>query len=159
MTTVTLRELTEKDRLVLFGFQQDPEANHMAAFTSEDPTDEAAHHKWWDMIMGNGGITKRGILSDGALVGSVLTFTMDGQLEVTYWIAKPHWGKGIATEALRQLLQIVDQRPIYARAATDNKGSLRVLDKCGFVVCAEEQGFANARGAEIAEYVLRKDDA
>ncbi len=131
----------------------------MAAFTSKDPTDDAAHQSWWNMVMRNDAITKRGILCQGELVGSVMSFTMEEKLEVTYWIAKEHWGKGVATGALGQLFRLVKTRPIYARAATDNKGSLRVLEKCGFAVSAEEKGFANARGKEIAEYVLRKDGA
>lgn len=40
------------------------------------------------------------------------------------------------------------------RTAKDNLASLRVLQKCGFVITGEDQGFANARGAEIEEYVL-----
>lgn len=159
VTAVSLRPLTDDDRPVLFEFQKDPQANQMAAFTSEDPTDEDAHRKWWEMVMARDDVTKRGILCDGELVGSVMSFTMDGQLEVTYWIARDHWGRGIATAALAQLLETVGTRPIYARAAQDNKGSLRVLEKCGFVVCAEEKGFANARGQEIDEYVLRKDSS
>ncbi len=157
MSAVTLREMKEEDRLSLFEFQKDPDGIQMAAFTSEDPSDEAAHRKWWDMIMGNDGITKRAILCENMLVGSVLSFTMEGKLEVTYWIDKDCWGKGVATSGLNLLLQEVLIRPIYARAAADNKASIRVLEKCGFSICAEERGFANARGKEIDEYVLRKD--
>ena len=36
-------------------------------------------------------------------------------------------------------------------------GSRRVLEKCGFTVIAEVRGFANARGEEIDELVLRLD--
>jgi RimJ/RimL family protein N-acetyltransferase len=45
-------------------------------------------------------------------------------------------------------------RPLSARVAKDNKGSIRVLEKCGFVITGEDTGFANARGAEIEEYIL-----
>ena len=54
-------------------------------------------------------------------------------------------------------LEFVTVRPLYARAAKDNIGSRRVLEKCGFVICGEDKGFAHARGAEIEEYVLRLD--
>ena len=50
-----------------------------------------------------------------------------------------------------------EKRPLYARAAADNAGSLRVLQKCGFRVTARAQGFANARGEEIDEFVLTLD--
>ncbi|MGV3486970.1 MAG: GNAT family N-acetyltransferase, partial [Tuberibacillus sp.] len=65
-----------------------------------------------------------------------------------------HWGKGIATDALKQFLSLVTIRPLYARAATDNIGSCRVLEKCGFQLTGEDKGFANARNAEIEEFIF-----
>ena len=66
-------------------------------------------------------------------------------------------GKGVATSALAEFLEIVAIRPIYARVAFDNHGSRRALEKCGFVVTNSESGFANARGEEIEEFVLTLD--
>jgi hypothetical protein len=77
-----------------------------------------------------------------------------GKLEVSYWIAREFWGQGVATRALAALLRIVMARPIYARVAKDNVGSLRVLEKCGFTIAGYEDGFANARGEVIKEVVL-----
>ena len=51
-------------------------------------------------------------------------------MEVTYWLGKEFWGRGLA-EALNRMLQLVIDRPIFARAAADNIGSIRVLQKCG----------------------------
>jgi RimJ/RimL family protein N-acetyltransferase len=73
---------------------------------------------------------------------------------VSYWLGKEYWGKGIATEALGLFLGIIEERPLYARAAKDNAASIRVLEKCGFVISGCERGFANARGEEIDEVVL-----
>jgi RimJ/RimL family protein N-acetyltransferase len=73
---------------------------------------------------------------------------------VTYWIDRAFWGRGLATAALREFVR-EEPRPLHARVAKDNVGSRRVLEKCGFVLIAEERGFANARGAEIDELVLR----
>jgi RimJ/RimL family protein N-acetyltransferase len=67
------------------------------------------------------------------------------------------WGRGIATRALTLLLELVPQRPLYARAASDNVASLKVLRACGFVAIGTDVGFANARRAEIEETILRKD--
>jgi hypothetical protein len=44
-----------------------------------------------------------------------------------------------------------------ARTATDNIGSIRVLQKCGFRIVGENKDFANGRGEEIEEYILRLD--
>ena len=45
--------------------------------------------------------------------------------------------------------------PIYARAASDNVGSLRVLEKTGFRVIDTEVSFAEAGGGEIEERILQ----
>jgi RimJ/RimL family protein N-acetyltransferase len=52
------------------------------------------------------------------------------------------------------MLELVPDRPLRGRAAADNGASIRVLEKCGFVVTGHERGFANARGEEIDEVVL-----
>jgi RimJ/RimL family protein N-acetyltransferase len=85
----------------------------------------------------------------------VLSIEQFGEREVSYWIGKEYWGRGIATKALTLFLEELKVRPLYARAAKDNVASLRVLAKCGFKVVGEDRGYANARGAEIEEYVLK----
>jgi RimJ/RimL family protein N-acetyltransferase len=74
--------------------------------------------------------------------------------EIGYWIDKTYWGKGVATRALALFLEEIELRPLYARVAKDNQGSIRVLEKCGFIRHGEDKGFANARGAEVEEYIL-----
>ena len=51
-------------------------------------------------------------------------------------------------------MDIVQKRPLYARAAKDNLASIRVLEKCGFRHSHTELSFANARGEEIKEVVM-----
>jgi RimJ/RimL family protein N-acetyltransferase len=43
------------------------------------------------------------------------------------------------------MLHLVVDRPILARAATDNIGSIRVLQKCGFKIIGKNKDFANGR--------------
>ena len=88
------------------------------------------------------------------MVGSAAVYGEPGEREVTYWVDRAYWGRGVATAALRELLDEVRERPLYARAAADNAGSRRVLEKCGFRLTARASGYANARGAEIDEVVL-----
>ncbi len=52
-------------------------------------------------------------------------------MEVTYWLGREFWGRGLATQALQRMLHLVVARPLFASAATDNLGSMRVLQKCG----------------------------
>jgi RimJ/RimL family protein N-acetyltransferase len=151
-----LRDVTEGDLPIFFEQQQDPAANRMAAFTAKDPADRMAFADKWAKILGDESITKRTILFGGQVAGNIGAFVApwSGRLEVTYWIGREFWGKGIATRALAVFLRAVKARPLYARAAKDNIGSLRVLEKCGFTITGYERGFANARGEEVEEVVL-----
>ena len=76
---------------------------------------------------------------------SIAAFPAGGQTQVAYWIERAAWGKGIATRALALLLELVTARPLHARAASDNAGSLRVLQKCGFQPAGTEKSFAAGR--------------
>ncbi len=154
---VTLRPVIDTDLLVFFEQQLDPDANQMAAFTRKDPSDRDAFMDHWTRIRGDNAVTIRTALFDGQVAGSVASFVDDqlGEPEVTYWIGREYWGKGIATAALSQFLGIQTRRPLYARAAKDNFASLRVLEKCGFTISGYERGFANARRTEIDEVVLK----
>ena len=66
-------------------------------------------------------------------------------------------GRGIASEALALFLRMVTVRPLHARAASDNAGSLRVLRKAGFTPQTTETSYAAGRRTEIEETVLRLD--
>jgi RimJ/RimL family protein N-acetyltransferase len=152
--SITLREVLDSNLPIFFEQQLDPDANYMAAFTSKDPTDREAFDKHWARIRANKTVAIQTILYRGQVAGSVLKYEDEGHPEVSYWLGKEFWGKGIATAALRAFLEIVQERPMYARSASDNAASIRVLEKCGFAISGKGKGFANARGQEIEEYVL-----
>ena len=127
----------------------------MAAFTAKDPTNQAAFTAHWQRILTDETVIIKTITCAGQVAGSVSSYEEEGKPEVTYWLGKEYWGKGIATWALQAFLAHTNKRlPIYARVATDNLGSRRVLEKCGFTVINESTGFANARGQEIEELLL-----
>ncbi|MEU9337546.1 GNAT family N-acetyltransferase [Streptomyces sp. NPDC048290] len=154
---VALRPVHDSDLPVFFRQTNDPESLHMAAFTAEDPADRDAFEAHWRRIRATPGVVNRTVLVDGDVVGSAAVYGDPGEREVTYWIDRAYWGQGVATAALRLLLAEVTERPLQARAAADNAGSLRVLAKCGFRVTGRERGFAQARSEEIAEVVLTLD--
>jgi RimJ/RimL family protein N-acetyltransferase len=158
MNEVNLRAVDDADLEHFYGHYQDPVASRMAAFIASDPDDRAAFDEKWKRIRSNPEITVRTIECEGMIAGHIASFVMGGELEVTYWVDRALWGKGVATAALARLLDIVAERPIHGRAAKDNLGSVRVLEKCGFERVGEERGFANARGEEIDEVVYRRDD-
>nr|WP_285640134.1 GNAT family N-acetyltransferase [Lentzea sp. NBRC 102530] len=155
MRDVTLRPVEEADFDALFEFMRDPESVAMAAFTAEDPDDRAAFDARTRRNLANPGTTNRVIVGDGRVVGSIASFVIEGDTEVTYWIDRSVWGQGVAGRALALLLREVTVRPIHGRCASDNEASKRVLLKAGFEVVGTDTGFAPARGAEIEETILR----
>ena len=155
--TVTLRGVETSDISIFFEQQLDPEANRMAAFVRKERQDRAAFDAHWKQIMDSAGIVNKTILRGEEVAGHIACFPQEGELEVTYWLGKQHWGKGVATQALKKLLQEITHRPLFARAAKDNIGSVRVLQKCGFKIIGEDKGFAQGRGEETEEYIFRLD--
>ncbi|WP_434588417.1 GNAT family N-acetyltransferase [Streptomyces sp. A5-4] len=150
---VTLREVRPPDLPLFFEQTQDPKSVRMAAFTHEDPSDRAQFDAHWVRIL-DSDVVVRTILADGEVAGNAAVYGPLNEREVTYWIDRAFWGRGVATAALRALLTLVPERPLLGRAAADNTGSIRVMEKCGFTVVGRERTYANGRGAETEELVL-----
>lgn len=153
---ILLRDVTMSDLPIFFEQQLDADANYIAAFTPKEPSNRDAFMARWARILGDETVTAQTILFNGHVAGSISIYVdEEGRPEVTYWIGKLYWGKGVATRALSTFLDHQKVRPLYARAAKDNLGSLRVLEKCGFTRIGEGRGFSNARGEEVEEFILR----
>ena len=155
MADVALRPIEDCDLDALFDQMRDPESVQMAAFTAKDPEDRGAFDTHMSKVRASPDVTLRAVIRGGRLVGSIASFVMDGDTEVTYWIDRSVWGQGVASQALALILDTVPVRPLYARAASDNVGSLRVLQRAGFTIIGTEISYANARRTEIVETVLR----
>ena len=146
MTTddgVWLRPVQPGDLPRMYDMQLDPESNRMAVTI---PRTGEAFDSHWAKALADPGNTTRAVLVGEAMVGYISCFPMDGQDHVGYWIDRAYWGMGIASRALHLLLREVTKRPLVATAATSNGASLRVLQKCGFVV---ERGSPLARQRAI----------
>jgi RimJ/RimL family protein N-acetyltransferase len=153
-----LRDVRDEDLAVLFEQWADPVAAHMAAFTAPDHMDRDAFERRWSRLRADETVINRAIVVDGEVAGTIGSWGGPDEREVTYWIGRSFWGKGVATAALEAFLAVDPVRPLHARVASDNVGSRRVLEKCGFRVIATERGFAEARSAEIEDLVLRLDE-
>jgi ribosomal-protein-alanine N-acetyltransferase len=151
---IFIRKTTLEDHNRLFEFQTDPEANYMAAFTSKNPLDREAYMEKWERLLQDSNTHQQTVIVDGSIVGSVLKYIMFGEAQISYWIDRQYWGKGIATHALQLFLKSETTRPIHGRTATDNIGSMKVLQNCGFQKVGNDRGFANGRSAEIDEYIF-----
>ncbi len=152
---IKLRQTEKSDLEFLFQFQLNEEAIYLAAFTPKDPADKEAYFEKFTKHLNDPTINNQTILVDENIVGSVAKFEIKGDAEITYWIDRNFWGKGIATTALKKFLTIENTRPILGRTAFDNLGSQKVLEKCGFVKIGTDKGFANARQTEIEEFIYK----
>ena len=156
MTDISIRDVLEADLEVLFEIQTDADGQFMAAFT-DTSNDREKYLRKHRQLLADDGVVQKVIVVDGEVVGSVASFVLDGDREVTYWIRREFWGRGIATKALAVLLGDVTVRPVFARAVHDNIGSIRVLERNGFVRIGEEESFAEARRGDVREIIFRLD--
>jgi RimJ/RimL family protein N-acetyltransferase len=151
---ITLRDVRGSDVPVFWAQMSDEQAQHMAAVTRGYHYDRTAFDAHWDKVRSDPAVIMRTVLADGEVAGQVAVYGPPGEREVTYWVDRACWGRGIATAALAALLDLERTRPLYAHAAADNAGSIRVLQKCGFTITGRDRIFAHARGEEIDEVAL-----
>lgn len=148
---VRLRPVEPGDLPRMYEMQLDPDSNRMAVTIPRTRETFDAH---WAKVLDDHLNTTRAVLLDGVMVGYISCFPLDGGDHVGYWIDRVYWGKGVASRALSLLLQEVTKRPLVASAATSNGASLRVLQKCGFVVEMVRHSPATDRYLECEEAVL-----
>lgn len=152
---ISLKPTELSDLECLFQFQLDEDSGYMAAFMPENHTDRSAYFEKHSRLLKDPTVNSRTIMVGSCIVGSIAKFERQGVAEITYWIDRFFWGKGIATIALQRFLTIENSRPLVARVVFDNYGSHKVLEKSGFIKRATDKGFASARQTEVQEYIYR----
>ncbi len=145
-----LRDVAEADLDIFFEQQRDPEATAMALFPARDREAFDAH---WGRLLADDSLVTRTIVDEGAVAGNMGCWEQDGRWLVGYWLGRQFWGRGLATAALAELVEELDQRPLYAWVATSNVGSIRVLEKCGFVE-VERRAERDEHAGEVVEEIL-----
>jgi RimJ/RimL family protein N-acetyltransferase len=148
---IRLRDVIVDDLPIFFEHQIDPDAVEMAA---HPPRDLDAFQEHWMELLTKESVIKKTILFDDLVVGYIMSFVYFGVREVGYWIGKEYWGQGIATQALSEFLDQVPLRPLHASAAKHNRGSLRVLEKCGFKLIGEDKEFSKVGGNTVEGFVF-----
>ena len=84
--------------------------------------------------------------------------------ELGYWLAQPHWGKGIISRAIRQMVdygfKTWDIDRIFARPFGANTGSQKALEKAGFVLEGrfEKTLFKNGEYLDELIYAIRRSN-
>lgn len=101
---------------------------------------------------------------DGKLAGAINLAINRSHLhgELGYWIARPFWGRGIATEAARSVVahgftQLGLER-IHARHLGNNPASGRVMEKAGLTKegCQRRHFIKNGQFEDVLEYGILK---
>lgn len=148
---IRLRPLIDADLPTIFAYESDPAAYRMAVV---NPRPREAFDAVWARILANPAITARAILADEVFVGHISCFQSDGLDTIGYWIAREHWGRGIATRALALFLELIPTRPLHARAAVANAASIRVLSNNGFQHTGTQRSPATDRFPECEEAIF-----
>jgi RimJ/RimL family protein N-acetyltransferase len=162
---ISLRRTTPEDLPRMFELQADPASNAMAG---TKPRTREAFFATWDKIFANprvNGFVIEMPAEGGAgreLVGSIACFQaseVPGEPEIDcvgYWIARSHWGKGIASAALAEFLKLEPRRPLHATADKNNAASRKILERCGFRLTGYRTGEETDRylPCELADFVL-----
>lgn len=146
---VSLRETQDSDLPVFWEQLTDPQLQQMAAATRKYHYDRGHFDEYWAKVRSDSAVLLRTVLADGVVAGYAAVGGSPSEREVSYVVGRSHWGRGIASQALAELIRLEDTRPLHATAAADNAGSVRVLEKCGFVMTGRSRHFARARGQEI----------
>jgi RimJ/RimL family protein N-acetyltransferase len=142
---IVLRDVTDRDLPIFFAQQLDPEATTMAAFPARDH--EAFMEHWRLRVLGDDTVAVQTIEADGEVAGNLVSWPDGERRLIGYWLGKRFWGRGIATAALAAFLEQLAARPLHAYVAHANRGSMRVLEKCGFTrVGGDREGFVYELG-------------
>lgn len=139
---ILLRRWLETDADALYKYASDPDVGPRAGWPPHKSIDESL-----EVIKTffNNGTTWAIVLKEtNEAIGAMGYFTQStsnipigkDDCEVGYWVGKPHWNKGICTEALRMMLDycinIKHFDNIWCDHFTGNPASGRVMEKCGF---------------------------
>jgi RimJ/RimL family protein N-acetyltransferase len=146
---ISLREVQDADLPAFWEQVTDPPVQQMAAVTRDYHYDKDRFDQFWATVRADPAVIVRTVLADGAVAGHAAVFGPPSGREVTYVVARRFWGRGIATAALAQLIELEHARPLHADAVADNTASIRVLEKCGFAVTGRSRSFARARDEEV----------
>lgn len=139
---ILLRPWQESDAEALYKYASDPDIGPRAGWPVHQSIEESReiirtvfnNKETWAIVL----------KETGEAIGAMGYFTHatsnipigENDCEVGYWVGKPHWNKGICTEALRLMIDYcintMHFQNIWSDHFTGNPASGRVMEKCGF---------------------------
>ena len=120
--------------------------------------------QWISHVNSQSPVINFAIVCDGSVVGSIGCQPKEDvsrkNIEIGYFVGELYWGKGIATEAVKQLLDFIamqmDVVRIEAHVFEQNKSSMKVLQKNGFYLEGIRRKAVLKNNECIDEYLLVK---
>jgi len=128
------------------------------------PYTDTAGKEWLEKTIGAAPVVNLAIDLDGEAIGGIgLILNSDVYImsaEISYWLSEAHWGKGIGTEAVRQMVEYAfyyfDIVRLYAEVFETNKASMRVLEKSGFYLEGVRRKAVLKNGVLMDDYIWVK---
>ncbi|MBD3638732.1 MAG: GNAT family N-acetyltransferase [Crocinitomicaceae bacterium] len=161
-----LRPFTENDLEALVNLANNPKI--AANLTDQFPYPYTREHgvRFIEMVTQHEPTRIFALEFEGDFCGAVglhpQTDIMRKNAELGYWVAEPFWGKGIATHAIRRMIdygfQNFDIVRIFARPYGPNIASQKVLEKAGFKLEARlsKTIYKNEEFLDELIYAIRK---
>ena len=144
-----LRPWHDDDAPALFKYASDPEVGPRAGWPPHQSVEESlgiirtvfSGEGMWAVVLKESG---EPIGCAGYLTAANSNLAIeDDQCEVGYWIARPYWGQGLCTEALRRIVDFCFNEKsfvsLWGDYFPDNPASGRVMEKCGFADTGRQQ--------------------
>ena len=143
-----LRPWMESDAEALFKYASDPDVGPRAGWPPHKSIDESL--EIIRNVFSGEGMWAVELKGSSEAIGCVGYLPADcsnldieeGQCEVGYWIAKPYWGKGICTEAMRAVVEycfnVKGFTVLWGDYFPENPASEKVMEKCGFIDTGKE---------------------
>lgn len=154
MAHIDLRALDDDDLDAVYTMLTDAEAVKMAAFTAPDAADRASFDEWIARERTSPDVSLHVVTERGGFAGIVAAFTVGSDREVTCWLARHAWGRGVGAEALRLLVSREPARPLFARAAAGDERFISLLRRLGFAEISRSVQYAPGVDGEVEEVVF-----
>lgn len=152
---VSIRPTTVEDLPILFDLQNDFEAYWQVALMQRDFDDRDAFMTRLNEMLEDAYTRVRTICERDSITGFCVTFVLEEEVNVGYWLGREFMGRGIVTDAMRRFLTEIDERPLYARVVYDNDASQRVVQKLGFVEIRRSIVESRVRGVDVEEILYQ----
>jgi len=139
---ILLRPWREDDAPALYKYASDPEVGPRAGWPPHQSEQESL--EIIRTIFSNDRTWAIELKETGEVIGCIGYFVHgesnidigENDAEAGYWVARPYWNRGIATEALRLLIDYCIHEKgflsLWCDFFVDNPASGRVMEKCGF---------------------------